>query len=363
MLWIAGIINAINLIDGLDGLAGGVAFVALAVTFGFAAVRGDPLLMLFSAALAGAVLGFLRYNFNPASIFMGDTGSMFLGFVLAVSSIHAHQRSPTKVMLFVPIVVLAFPITDTLLAMSRRAVRGSPLFQADRGHIHHRLLDRGLSQRATVLVLYGTCVLLGASAFALAFATRGERAAILAALAAGVALGLRGRGYLPVEDAPSVLELRRRNLTRRSSMKDVAAQLRRAAEVGAVWDTVKSAGQALGASSVSLRLVTENSRGHRRAHHFAQDRGAPLANTLATQHSLLVERPDAGVLELRWPERTPCRDTELAIEELCRNVQAALTRIGPIGPEAVGTADAHVLGGVAPWHVEPERSAKVVKLG
>src|SRR5690349_20866392 len=93
MLWIAGVINAINLIDGLDGLAGGVAFVAVAMTFVFGLFQGAPLMMLFTAALAGAILGFLRYNFNPASIFMGDTGSMFLGFVLSTSAIQAHQKS------------------------------------------------------------------------------------------------------------------------------------------------------------------------------------------------------------------------------------------------------------------------------
>ena len=121
-------------------------------------------MMLFTAALAGAVLGFLFYNFNPATIFMGDTGSMFLGFVLATTAIQTNQKSSTAVAIVVPIIALGVPIADTLLAMARRAARGAPLFSADRGHIHHRLLDLGLSHRQTVLVIYGASAVLGVAA-------------------------------------------------------------------------------------------------------------------------------------------------------------------------------------------------------
>jgi UDP-GlcNAc:undecaprenyl-phosphate GlcNAc-1-phosphate transferase len=143
MLWIAGIVNAINLIDGLDGLAGGVAFVSVLTTFVAAMMHNEPLMALMTAALGGAILGFLWYNFNPASVFMGDTGSMFLGFVLATSAIESHHKSEAAVAIIVPIIALGLPITDTLLAMARRALRGTPLFLADREHIHHRLLRSG----------------------------------------------------------------------------------------------------------------------------------------------------------------------------------------------------------------------------
>src|SRR5205085_9154261 len=114
-----------------------------------------------SSALAGAILGFLFYNFNPASIFMGDTGSMFLGFVLGVTAIQTNQKSSTTVAVMIPAIALGLPILDTLLAIARRALRGRPLFQADKEHIHHRLIALGLSHRQAVLVLYGFCVLLG----------------------------------------------------------------------------------------------------------------------------------------------------------------------------------------------------------
>src|SRR4029079_7437598 len=131
ILWIVGVINALNLIDGLDGLAGGVALVAVTTTFLLSMQRGHPLMMLFTSALAGAIIGFLFYNFNPASIFMGDTGSMFLGFVLSTTAIQTDENSSAAVAVLIPGIALGLPIMDTLLAIGRRALRGRPLFQAD----------------------------------------------------------------------------------------------------------------------------------------------------------------------------------------------------------------------------------------
>src|SRR5262249_6061331 len=154
VLWIVGIINALNLIDGLDGLAAGVAVIIVMLTFAVALERLDVLMCLFMASLAGAVLGFLLYNWTPASLFRGDPGSMFLGFVLGVSTVATSQKSSTAVAILVPIVALGLPIADTLLALLRRAAWGRPIFAADREHIHHRLFDLGLSHRQTVLPLY-----------------------------------------------------------------------------------------------------------------------------------------------------------------------------------------------------------------
>ena len=153
LLWIVGVINAMNLIDGLDGLAAGVGLFGVATTFVMAASRNDAIMMLFMAGLGGSLLGFLVYNFNPASIFMGDTGSMFIGYVLAVGSIQTSQKSSTAVAILIPVVALGVPIADTLLAMIRRAVRHRPMFSADRAHIHHKLIDLGLTQKQAVLIL------------------------------------------------------------------------------------------------------------------------------------------------------------------------------------------------------------------
>ncbi|MCX7943505.1 MAG: undecaprenyl/decaprenyl-phosphate alpha-N-acetylglucosaminyl 1-phosphate transferase [Deltaproteobacteria bacterium] len=154
ILWIVGIINAMNLVDGIDGLAAGLAFFVCVTNFVFGYASNNVIICLVSAALGGALLGFLYYNFNPASIFMGDTGSMFIGYILATSSLWASMKKGTTVALLIPIISLGLPIMDTFVAMFRRFILKRPIFSPDRGHIHHRLLQKGYSQRKTVVILY-----------------------------------------------------------------------------------------------------------------------------------------------------------------------------------------------------------------
>jgi len=153
VIWIVAVINAVNLIDGLDGLASGVVLTALGAFALLAAVDGvDPTLPLI-AATAGAAVGFLAYNLHPATIIMGDTGSMFLGFVVAAIGLSLTQDGVHPVPPWVPIVALGVPIIDTAWAIVRRTARGERFFIADRGHVHHQLLRRGLSQRDAMLIL------------------------------------------------------------------------------------------------------------------------------------------------------------------------------------------------------------------
>jgi UDP-GlcNAc:undecaprenyl-phosphate GlcNAc-1-phosphate transferase len=156
VLWIVGIVNAMNLIDGLDGLAAGIAFFACLTNFAVASLTGNVYILLVTASLGGAVVGFLFYNFNPAKIFMGDSGSMFLGFVLASASLlgAGTQKSPTLIAIVVPILALGVPILDMLMTIARRFLERRSIFSADRGHIHHRLLDMGLTHRRSVMSLY-----------------------------------------------------------------------------------------------------------------------------------------------------------------------------------------------------------------
>lgn len=153
VLWIVGVINAVNLIDGLDGLAAGVVLTVLGA-FGLLAAsdRMDPTLPII-AATAGAAAGFLAYNLHPASIIMGDTGSMFLGFVAASIAIALTQDGSNPVSPLLPIIALGLPFIDMVWAVIRRTARGEPWFVADSGHIHHQLLRRGLSQRDAMLIL------------------------------------------------------------------------------------------------------------------------------------------------------------------------------------------------------------------
>lgn len=153
VLWIVGITNAINLIDGLDALAVGVVFSAVALAGAMAFVNGHTMVAVITAVLLGALVGFLPYNLHPASIFMGDSGSLFLGFMVAWLTIAGARTGQGKVMLVVPVLSLALPITDTLLAIVRRVRRGIHPFVADREHIHHRLLDAGVSHATSSLLM------------------------------------------------------------------------------------------------------------------------------------------------------------------------------------------------------------------
>lgn len=158
VLWIVGIINAFNLIDGMDGLSSGVSFFACITIMTLSIANGYMFVALVSAALAGAVVGFLIYNFNPAKIFMGDAGSMFIGYILAIVSLKNQSKGHTIVSLLVPIIAMGLPILDTTLAFVRRYMRNQSIFAADRQHIHHMLLSKGWNQKKVVLVLYGITV-------------------------------------------------------------------------------------------------------------------------------------------------------------------------------------------------------------
>ena len=154
LLWIVGITNAINLTDGLDGLAAGIGFLAAMVNSIVAIWLGNYYMTVMMVLLAGSLLGFLRWNFHPAKVFLGDTGSMALGMYLAISSMASAQKSHTVVMILAPLFALGYPIFDTLLAVARRMVRGQPLLAGDRDHIHHRLLQRGRSPSAATIQIY-----------------------------------------------------------------------------------------------------------------------------------------------------------------------------------------------------------------
>lgn len=157
VVWLVGCTNAVNLIDGVDGLASGVALFATSTTLFVALLQNNVALAMATAPLAGCLLGFLRYNFNPATIFLGDCGSLSIGFLLGCYSILWSQKSATILGMTAPLMALAIPLLDTALAVARRLLRRQPVYLADRGHIHHRLLDRGLTPRKVALVLYACC--------------------------------------------------------------------------------------------------------------------------------------------------------------------------------------------------------------
>jgi UDP-GlcNAc:undecaprenyl-phosphate GlcNAc-1-phosphate transferase len=167
ILWVVVVINAINLIDGLDGLAAGVVLIAASTLWLAARLHDDFYVLFLCSPLIGAMLGFLRFNFPPARVFMGDTGSHFLGLLLAAISLLENRKGTATVTLLFPLVALGVPIADSVLAFLRRALKGQPVFRADSEHIHHRLLRLGLSARNAVLVLWILSGYLGLAAIVL----------------------------------------------------------------------------------------------------------------------------------------------------------------------------------------------------
>lgn len=167
VIWIIGITNTINLVDGLDGLATGIATIAAATLAYVAFINGNTAVGILTLMLAGSSLGFLPHNFNPASIFMGDTGAYFLGFILAAISIEGTLKGTTALTLVIPVLALGLPIFDTAFAIIRRMLTKKPIFEADKGHIHHRLLHIGLDQKGAVIALYIISMLMGATAISI----------------------------------------------------------------------------------------------------------------------------------------------------------------------------------------------------
>lgn len=202
VLWIVGITNAINLIDGLDGLAAGVSTVALLTLAAMAFIMGDVYVMSMAALLAASTSGFLVYNFHPAKIFMGDTGALFLGFMISVLALMGF-KNVTVVALIIPIIMLGVPISDTFFAIVRRVREKKSISEADKSHLHHCLLNIGFSHSQTVLIIYGIAALFGLAALLFSQATLWGGILLISIMLLAIELfvevvGLAGKNYRPL---------------------------------------------------------------------------------------------------------------------------------------------------------------------
>lgn len=184
ILWIVAITNMLNLIDGLDGLAAGIASIAALPLLVIAWQREQFFVAFLTAALIGSTIGFLRYNFNPARVFMGDTGGMLLGFMLGAISVEGALKGATSIALSIPILTLGVPFLDTACAVLRRFRHGRPISQRDDQHLHHQLLRAGLTQRQAVLLLYSISAALAVVAVVLVRASTAQASAVLVLLGA-----------------------------------------------------------------------------------------------------------------------------------------------------------------------------------
>ena len=195
VIWIVGLINAVNFIDGLDGLAVGVSSIASITMFTIAVLVSETYVAIVMAALAGACIGFMPYNMNPAKIFMGDTGSMFLGYILATMSIQGLFKFYAVISFAVPFIMLGLPIFDTAFAIIRRLLKGQSPLKADRGHVHHRLIDMGFDQKQSVAILYVLSAILGLSAVLLTTSGEVKIIILVVAVLLSVMIGMSITAY------------------------------------------------------------------------------------------------------------------------------------------------------------------------
>ncbi|MEG1500866.1 MAG: MraY family glycosyltransferase [Clostridiales bacterium] len=179
VLWMVGMSNAVNLVDGLDGLSAGISAIAALTIAVICFTRGDMTTCTLAAVLAAAAFGFLRYNFHPAKTFMGDCGSLFLGFTLGALAINGFSKGATIISIFIPFLIMGIPIFDTIFAIIRRKFLKKPIFEADKGHLHHCLLSCGLSHSQAVLVIYAICLTMGIAAVLMAVLTTSQAVLVL----------------------------------------------------------------------------------------------------------------------------------------------------------------------------------------
>lgn len=256
VLWLVGCANALNLIDGMDGLAAGVGVFATLTSFVAALVHGSLELALVTAPLAGALFGFLRYNFSPASIFLGDSGSLFVGFLLGCFGTMWSQKSATVLGMTAPLIALAMPLLDTALAIVRRVLRRQSVFAADHRHIHHRLLDRGLTPRRAALMLYGVCGLAAVFSLLQDMAHKEFGGLIIVLFCAAAWIGIQYLGYAEFGIASRIF---RRGSFRGLVNDELRLQqfdrtLRLAATPLEAWPVIVAGASDFGIAAVRLRI-------------------------------------------------------------------------------------------------------------
>ena len=263
VFWFVGCMNAVNLMDGLDGLAAGVCLFVTLTLLIVSVIFHNVLGMLLMSSLSGAIFGFLIFNFHPASIFLGDSGSMLLGFlVAALSLIGTARKAETAIALAIPIVALGLPILDTSLSILRRWYRKLPLAAPDRHHIHHMLMSTGLSQRKVVLILYSASVLLGVAALMITLERSRVTILVLGSLALIAFVCVRVLGGVRLEDVLDRFvrdsEQRQSSNSARISVEKSLQQMRSSLSTGGLWEACSHAFKDLGLDYATLQLVRKD---------------------------------------------------------------------------------------------------------
>ena len=276
ILWIVGITNAVNLIDGLDGLAAGICTIACTVIAVFALVRGELVLVVMMLALVGSLSGFLFFNFNPARIFMGDCGSMFLGFVLGATSVMCAMKSGTMVALALPAVVLGLPIFDTAFSILRRYLGRWDITSPDRGHLHHRLLDMGLRHRHVVIIMYAITVIIAGLGMFMMVTRGGGTIIVLLCVILLLILAFRAVGAVRLRE--TIAKLKYNKAISREAAEDtrlfqeIHLGFRQTASFRQWWQMVSNAAEKEGFFELCLTVTARSGRSHKFVWHAKNNR-------------------------------------------------------------------------------------------
>lgn len=257
VVWLVGSANALNLIDGLDGLAAGIGFCASCTTLVAAVVKKSPDLALVTAPLAGSLLGFLRYNFNPASIFLGDCGSLVIGFLLGCYGAVWNDRSATSFGMTAPVMAMCVPLLDVAVSIFRRFLRNRPIFGADAGHIHHRLLERGLTPRVAALLLYAVSGFAACLSLWQELSVSQFHAAIVISFCVIVWIGISSLQYPEFGIAQKLIFGRswRQTIDFEVRLRQFTSKLASAADNQTIWEMIRDGARTFGMSSVRLNLA------------------------------------------------------------------------------------------------------------
>jgi UDP-GlcNAc:undecaprenyl-phosphate GlcNAc-1-phosphate transferase len=308
IFWIVLVTNALNLIDGLDGLAAGVAVLAGTTLFVMSLVEGNVVGALLLVSMVGATLGFLRFNWNPASIFLGDTGSLFLGFLLALVSAHSSQKSFALFSIVAAFVALALPIFDLSMAVVRRYLTGKPMFSADQYHVHHLLLRKGLSQRQTAILLLGGASLLGMASLVFIYASDKISALTILVLVMLIGVAIRFLGYTDIiragrrtmmfgrlEDAAGI---------RSADIEAIRTRMIEAEDDPAIWRALVAAGTVLALEEISLDVLSQGEAGiERKTRSWRRNEGADavhMQTLVRAEYPVQLGRLAFGTLTLTW---------------------------------------------------------------
>ena len=257
VLWLIGCSNAFNLIDGMDGLAAGVGLFATLTMLLAAFSQGNLPLVMATMPLAGCLLGFLRYNFNPASVFLGDSGSLLIGFLLGCYGAYWSEKSVTSLAMTVPLLAVSVPLVDVALSVVRRFVRDRPIFQGDRGHIHHKLLDRGFSPKGAVLTIYCLCGLAAMMSLLVSALHNQFTGLIVILFCVGAWIGVRYLGYGEFALAGEMFLKGkfRRIVDTETRLLDLETELTKASTLNECWTTVLQGSKDFGFHGVRMSVA------------------------------------------------------------------------------------------------------------